>query len=305
MTDIKEDIGLCTTCAHMSDCTFRKNTAEQIWYCEEFDNFIPAPARTTSRGLISILEDIQGQYGYLPEGALVAVAEKTDRSLVDIYGVATFYKAFSLQPRGKHLISACLGTACHVRGAPAVVEELKQQLGINAGETTEDKEFTLETVNCLGACALGPIVVVDGHYFPEVKISMIKEILNKAQVGLDVVEIKGDRARCNHSLMDPRHPIDDHPSIRVTVSFEQNHGWLALSSLYGSYNVDSEYKIPADTVVHMFCPHCHAELIGGAKCGECDAPMVPMIVRGGGMVQICSRRGCKGHIFDLSGTTVD
>jgi NADH-quinone oxidoreductase subunit E len=314
MTDIKENIGLCRTCAHISDCTFRKNTAKPIWYCEEFDNFIPAPARTPNRGLISILEDIQGQYGYLPEGALEAVAEKTDRSLVDIYGVATFYKSFSLKPRGKHLIAACLGTACHVRGAPAVVEELKQQLGIKAGETTEDKEFTLETVNCLGACALGPIVVVDGHYFPEVKTSMISEIINKAKVGLDIVEIKSDKrvfpievscARCNHSLMDPRHPIDDHPSIRVTVSFGQNHGWLALSSLYGSYNVNSEYKIPTDTVVHMFCPHCHAELIGGAKCGECDAPMVPMIVRGGGMVQICSRRGCKGHIFDLGGTTVD
>jgi NADH-quinone oxidoreductase subunit E len=298
----------------VSDCTYRKNATHAIWYCEEFDNFIPAPAKTRSRGLISILEDIQAQYGYLPEGAMKAVAERTDHSLVDIFGVATFYKSFSLTPRGKHLISACLGTACHVRGAPMVVEELKQQLGINPGESTDDREFTLETVNCLGACALGPIVVVDGHYFPEVKTTMVSKILDQARTGLDMIKIESDKrifpievscARCNHSLMDPRHPIDDHPSIRVTVSFGQNHGWLALSSLYGSFNVDSEYEIPAETVVNMFCPHCHAELIGGAKCGECDAPMVPMIVRGGGMVQICARRGCKGHILDLTGTTVD
>jgi len=314
MTDNNEITGLCATCAHISECTVRKNITEPIWYCEEFDNFIPAPASSTSVGIISILEDIQGQYGYLPEGALEAVSKKTNRSLVDIYGVATFYRSFSLKPRGKHLVSACLGTACHVRGCPAVVEELKQQLGILDGETTEDKEFTLETVNCLGACALGPIVVVDGHYFPEVKTSMIHEILNKTRTGLDVVEIESDKrvfpievscARCNHSLMDPRHPIDDHPSIRITVSFAHSHGWLALSSLYGSYNVDSEYDIPTDTVVQIFCPHCHTELIGGADCGECGAPMVPMIVRGGGMVQICSRKGCKGHILDLVGTTVD
>jgi len=80
---------------------------------------------------------------------------------------------------------------------------------------------------------------------------------------------------------------------------------MLLSSLYGSYNVESEYEIPPDTIVQMFCPHCHAEFIGGAKCGECGAPMVPMIIRGGGVVQICSRRGCKGHILDLGGATID
>ena len=116
-------------------------------------------------GLISILEDIQADYSYLPEEALRIVSEKTGRSLVDIYGVATFYKAFSLKPRGKHLISACLGTACHVRGGQAVASEFQRQLGIKPGETTSDNLITLETVNCLGACALGPIVVVDGHYF--------------------------------------------------------------------------------------------------------------------------------------------
>jgi NADH-quinone oxidoreductase subunit E len=271
-------------------------------------------SRVGHSGLIAALEEIQAKYGYLPEEALRQLAEETGRSLVDIYGVATFYRAFSLKPRGKHLVSVCLGTACHVRGGPAIAEEISRQLKIAPGETTPDREFTLETVNCLGACALGPVVVVDGHYFPKVKTSGVKEILRKARVGLDLVEIETDQrvfpievscSRCNHSLMDSRHLIDGRPVIRVTVSFGNKHGRLTLSSLYGSYNVESEYEIPPDTIVQMFCPHCHAELIGGAKCGECGAPMVPMIVRGGGVVQICTRRGCRGHILDLGGATID
>lgn len=265
-------------------------------------------------GLVSILEQVQAKYGYLPEEVLRRVAQETGRSLVDIYGVATFYKAFSLKPRGRHLVSVCLGTACHVRGGPAIARELEKNLGIKAGQTTPDKEFTLETVNCLGACALGPIVVVDGHYFSKVKTSMVKDILDQARKGLDLVRIEADQrvfpvevscARCNHSLMDSRHLIDGYPAIRVTVSFGNMHGRLTMSSLYGSFHVDSEHEIPPDTIVNIFCPHCHAEMIGGAACAECGAPMVPMIVRGGGIVQICSRRGCKGHMLDLSGSSIE
>ncbi len=264
--------------------------------------------------LISTLEEIQSKYGYLPEQELRAVAAETEHSLVDIYGVATFYRAFSLEPRGKHLISVCLGTACHVRGGPAIAKEVGRQLGIAAGETTPDNEFTVETVNCLGACALGPVVVVDGHYFSNVKTSEVKGILDKATEGFDKLEVETDQrvfplevscARCNHSLMDSRHIIDGHPVIRVTVSFGNKHGRLTISSVYGSDKVDSEHVIPHDTVVQMFCPHCHAELIGGAPCGDCGAPMVPMIVSGGGVVQICSRSGCKGHMLDLGGATID
>jgi len=263
--------------------------------------------------IISILEDIQAQYSYLPESALRIVSERTGHSLVDIYGVATFYRAFSLQPRGRHLISACLGTACHVRGAPGIAKGLARELGIKPGETTPDKEFTFETVNCLGACALGPIVVADGHYFSNVKPSDLRKIIEKTKEGLDKVEIKTDKRifpvevgcpRCNHSLMDKNHLIDDYPSIKVTASFGQNHGWLILSSLYGSYNTSCEYEIPEKAVVNFFCPHCHAELIGGVDCVDCGAPMVPMIVRGGGLVQICSRRGCKNHMLDLSGVNI-
>jgi len=263
--------------------------------------------------LIAILENIQAKYGYLAEDALREVAAETGRSLVDIYGVATFYRAFSLTPRGRHLVSACLGTACHVRGGPVIAKEIGKQLGIKPGQTTSDKEFTFETVNCLGACALGPVVVVDGHYFPNMKTSMVKQILEKSKLGFEAIEIDTDQrvfpvevscSRCNHSLMDSSHLIDGHPSIRVTISFGNVHGWLALSSLYGSYNVSSEYEISPDIILNFFCPHCHAELLGASKCGECGAPMVPMIVRGGGVVQICSRRGCKGHMLDLNGVNV-
>ena len=179
-------------------------------------------------GLIAILEKIQSKYSYLPEKELKEVAEKTGRSLVDIYGIATFYRSFSLKPRGKHLISVCLGTACHVRGGPAVARELEKALGIKAGETTENREFTMETVNCLGACALGPVVVVDGHYFPQVKASLVSEILMKTRTGLDVIKVETDErifpvevscSRCNHSLMHSETIIDGYPAIRVTVSF--------------------------------------------------------------------------------------
>lgn len=264
--------------------------------------------------IIAILEEIQAKYSYLPRNTLEEVADITNRSLVDIYGVATFFKSFTLKPRGKHLISACLGTACHVRGAQSVVQTIERSLGIQAGQTTPDKEFTFETVNCLGACALGPVVVVDGHYFPDVKPSGVTDILEKARAGLDVVKIETDDrifpvevscAHCNHSLMDPYHMIDGHPGIRITISFGENHGWMILSSLYGSFNVSSEFEIPTDTILHIFCPHCHSELKGGAVCADCGAPMVPMIVKGGGVVQICARRGCRGHILDLGGSGID
>jgi len=259
--------------------------------------------------LIATLEEIQAKYSYLPEEALRIVAEKTGRSLVDIYGVATFYQSFSLKPRGKHLISVCLGTACHVRGGSRIAEAFERQLGIKTGETTPDKEISLETLNCLGACALGPIVVVDGHYFPNVTFQKVGDLIHRAKVGLDRVDIATDERifpvevscpRCNRSLTDKSHYIDGYPSISVTVSFKALHGWLRLSCLYGSFSVDSEHKVPMDATVNFFCPHCHQELISSSPCPNCGAPMVPMHVRGGGSVQICSRRGCKGHVLDLS-----
>lgn len=259
--------------------------------------------------LIAILQDVQGAYGYLPADALRIVAEETNRSLSDVYAVATFYKSFSLKPRGKHVCSVCLGTACHVRGGPGIADKFERELKVRPGNTTKDREFTLETVNCLGACALGPIVVVDGRYFSNVQPEKVKDIIQQARDGLDKVDIQTDQrifpvevscSRCNHSLMDAEVELDGHPAIRVTVSWGQNHGALRLSSLYGSYNKEADFKIPPASVADFFCPHCHGHLVGASSCPECCAPMVPMIVRGGGIVQICSRAGCKGHILDLS-----
>ena len=139
--------------------------------------------------LISILQDIQSEYHYLPEDALRAVASQLDLPLIQVCGVATFFKAFSLKPRGEHMVSVCLGTACHVRGAPAVLDEVERQLGIKAGETTEDMRYSLETVNCLGACALGPIVVVDGKYHGQVSPGKVKKVLRERRKKLEGYEV--------------------------------------------------------------------------------------------------------------------
>ncbi len=127
--------------------------------------------------LVAILQDIQAEYNYLPKETLVEVSQGLDIPLTQVYSVASFFKAFSLKPRGRHLINVCLGTACHVRGAVRVLEEIERRLGIKAGETTKDLKYTLETVNCVGACALGPIVIVDGNYSGEMKTDRVKNLL--------------------------------------------------------------------------------------------------------------------------------
>ena len=126
--------------------------------------------------LVSILQDIQAEYNYLPKEVLVEVSQKLDAPLSQVYSVATFFKAFSLEPRGRHLISVCLGTACHVRGAVRILETIERELDIKSGETTKDLKFTLEAVNCVGACALGPIIVVDGEYHGQMKADKVKAL---------------------------------------------------------------------------------------------------------------------------------
>jgi NADH-quinone oxidoreductase subunit E len=127
--------------------------------------------------LVSILQDVQVEYNYLPKDALIEVGEGLNIPLSQVYGVASFFKAFSLKPRGRHLINVCLGTACHVRGAVRVLDEMERQLGVKSGETTEDLKYTLETVNCVGACALGPIVVIDGSYSGQMTAGRVKPLL--------------------------------------------------------------------------------------------------------------------------------
>lgn len=130
-------------------------------------------------GVIGILQDIQTEHNHLPQEAIIYVAKKLAMPLSQLYGLATFYKAFSLHPRGKNLISVCMGTACHVRRAPKIVDELERKLNIKAGETTKDKLFTLETVNCLGCCAIGPVMVVNDQYYEQVTVDKIDSILKK------------------------------------------------------------------------------------------------------------------------------
>ena len=111
--------------------------------------------------IIAILQDIQHQFGYLPKEALLQASRELDIPLSRILSLATFFKAFSLVPKGKHTIHVCMGTACHVRGAQLVLEKLERELGIKPGETTKDLSFSLDTVRCVGCCGLAPVVMVD------------------------------------------------------------------------------------------------------------------------------------------------
>lgn len=129
--------------------------------------------------LVPVLQDVQKAYRYLPKEALSLVSQYLGVTISRIYEVATFYKAFSLKPRGKNQLSLCLGTACHVRRAPLLANHLERTLNVKAGETTPDLEYTLETVNCLGACALGPILVVNDDYHGQMTISKANKILKK------------------------------------------------------------------------------------------------------------------------------
>ena len=129
--------------------------------------------------LVSILQDIQAENNYLPKEALKQVSESLGIPFARVYSVATFFKAFSLKPRGRHIINVCLGTACHVREAPRILEAIERELGIKGGETTKDLKYTLETVNCVGACALGPIVIIDGELSGEMKVEKVKPLLER------------------------------------------------------------------------------------------------------------------------------
>jgi len=128
--------------------------------------------------LVSILQDTQAEFGYLSRDVITEISISLDVPLSQVYGVATFFKAFSLVPRGRHQIQVCLGTACHVRGAEKILDTVERELKIKPGESDPDLNFSLETVNCVGACALGPIVIVDGKYSGEMKIEAVKPLLD-------------------------------------------------------------------------------------------------------------------------------
>jgi len=138
---------------------------------------LTARAAGRKRALIQVLQDIQERFHWLSPEALEHVAGALGVPLAQVYGVATFYKAFHLAPQGRHVCTVCMGTACHVRGSGAILEQFERSLGISAGQTTPDGAFRLERVNCLGACALAPLAVVDGRTHGRMTEAKVEEVL--------------------------------------------------------------------------------------------------------------------------------
>ena len=145
----------------------------------ELDRIIEKEYDSDRENLIMILQAIQREYNYLPQPALTYLSAKIGIPYSKIYGVATFYSTFSLEPRGRHIISLCLGTACHVRGAERVRERIEENLSIGDGQTTDDQRFTLETVRCIGCCSLGPVVKIDEDMHGRISSDEIAKVLNQ------------------------------------------------------------------------------------------------------------------------------
>ena len=129
--------------------------------------------------LISILLEIQEEFNYLPKEAITLVADQLFIREIEVYAVATFYKVFSLKPRGEFVINVCMGTACHVQGAPRILERLERELGIKRGETTSDMKFTLETVRCVGCCGLAPVIMVGDVFYGKQTPSKVARLVDK------------------------------------------------------------------------------------------------------------------------------
>ena len=147
---------------------------------KEIDKIVDGYGADRSQ-IIAILNEVQDQDRYLPEETLKHIAEKLKLPLAQLYSISTFYRVFSLVPKGKHQCTVCMGTACHVRGAERVLSELERVLKVKAGETTKDKQFSLDTVNCVGACALGPLVIVDKEYHGGASPNQVPTILGKSK----------------------------------------------------------------------------------------------------------------------------
>lgn len=140
------------------------------------------------RFLLAVLQDIQRHYNYLPKEAMETVAEYLDIPIVKVCAIATFYKAFSLKPKGKYIIKVCDGTACHIKGSMNLLAEIKNILGLEPGETTADGLFSLETVACIGACGLAPVAVINEEYHGNLTPASLREILQKYQGGMENVQ---------------------------------------------------------------------------------------------------------------------
>jgi NADH:ubiquinone oxidoreductase subunit E len=145
----------------------------------ELDNIIEKDFNSDKENLIMILQAIQRRFNYLPRPTLSYLSVKIGVPLSQIYGVATFYSTFSLEPRGRNIISICLGTACHVRGGERVRERIQETLSIKDGQTTEDARFTLESVRCIGCCSLGPVVKINEDMYGRIASDEVEKVLNQ------------------------------------------------------------------------------------------------------------------------------
>jgi NADH-quinone oxidoreductase subunit E len=145
---------------------------------EKIDKIIEKYSSDSS-SLTSILSEIQAEYSFLPQDVLKRVAEKLEIPMTQLFGVVNFYKIFKLEPSGKHIIRVCLGTACHVKGAHGILAEFERKLKIRVGETTKDLAFTLEKVNCLGCCSLGPVAMVNDDYYGQMNTVKVNSLLKR------------------------------------------------------------------------------------------------------------------------------
>ena len=146
---------------------------------EPLDKILASMPNAGSNDLVPILQQVQKAYGYLPKPILMAVSDRTGISASQIYGVATFYEQFYLEPHGRHTIRCCRGTACHVRGSTNIINAIQQALGIEPNETTEDMRYTFETVACLGTCFLAPVMMINNDYYGHLNARKIKSILER------------------------------------------------------------------------------------------------------------------------------
>ncbi len=179
------DADKCTGCGNcVAACPVRQVVRVQDIYEQEATDEVRITDEIIDRcgeerdALILVLQETNSAFNYLPEAALRRISNRLGISYSEVYGTASFYKSFSLEPKGEHIVQVCVGTACHVRGASLVLEELEKVLGVEEGKTTDDGLFSLETVNCLGACALGPIVVTDGEYHGSMSMGKVAKLID-------------------------------------------------------------------------------------------------------------------------------
>lgn len=152
-----------------------KLDADKLKRLEEYIDSLP----DTEGELINILHEAQDLFGYLPEELQIFISRKLGLTAAKVYGVVTFYSFFTMEPRGKHLISVCMGTACFVKGAEKILKEIKKELGIKEGNSTEDGMFTIDTLRCIGACGLAPVITIDGKVYGRVKPEEVRSILSE------------------------------------------------------------------------------------------------------------------------------